>query len=80
MKKVFARSLFIVVIVLTVRGSVIPCYACTPDVSISKVEDGRSIILNDDEVWKYRYYNGKRQKRLWSNYKKCWISDHWIDV
>ena len=42
--------------------------------------DGKAIILSEETVWKYRYHNGKRQKRFWSCSNNCWISDHWIDM
>ena len=33
---------------------------------------------NLENVWYYRTYNGKRQKRLWSATEKKWLTD-WID-
>lgn len=33
----------------------------------------------DENVWYTRVYNGKLQKRLWSNTYGVWLTD-WIDV
>ncbi|MGM9640783.1 MAG: hypothetical protein ACI3V3_05405 [Faecousia sp.] len=32
----------------------------------------------EETVWYYRQYNGKLQKRLWSNTENKWLTD-WID-
>lgn len=36
-------------------------------------------LQSKDNVWKYRIYNGRTQRRLWDNYKKTWLSD-WMYV
>ena len=33
-----------------------------------------------EEIWRYRIYKGKKQKRLWSCTDNKWITDHWITV
>ncbi len=37
-------------------------------------------IKAEEFIWKYRLYNGKKQKRLWSATRNRWVTDHWIDV
>ncbi|AOZ97526.1 hypothetical protein SAMN02910275_00485 [Butyrivibrio sp. INlla18] len=80
MKKIFVKSLLLVATVLIMKNSTITCYACATNAGISSAHDGKAIILSEETVWKYRYHNGKRQKRLWSCSNNCWISDHWIDM
>lgn len=35
-------------------------------------------IKQEVKVWRYRKYNGKSQKRLWSKSRGVWLTD-WID-
>ncbi len=80
MKRILVRSLLLVVTLLIIKNSTITCYACTREIGSKIVYDNKAIIHNEITEWKYRYYNGKKQKRLWSRTNNCWISDHWIDV
>lgn len=54
----------------------VPTFAVEPSVyeSQSTVEPRA-----DTTTWYTRVYNGKLQKRLWSNTYQVWLTD-WIDV
>lgn len=54
------------------------CQAAASEPSFSIQETNLSERVNE-VVWKYRTYNGKRQKRLWSVTYQKWLSD-WVDV
>lgn len=47
-------------------------------ISTAAAADGEASPAADDTVWIYRDYNGKTQKRLWSNIEARWLTD-WID-
>ena len=36
-------------------------------------------LQSEDYIWRYRTYNGRTQKRLWSARESIWLSD-WIYV
>ncbi len=64
---------------LTLSNLCLPtCQAVASEPSFSIQETNLSERVNE-VVWKYRTYNGKRQKRLWSVTYQKWLSD-WIDV
>lgn len=46
--------------------------------AVADAEEGISPQM-EETVWYTRTINGKRQKRLWSITKGCWLTD-WIDV
>lgn len=50
--------------------------ASVPSLSIQEINLSERV---NEVVWKYRTYNGKRQKRLWSVTYQKWLSD-WVDV
>jgi hypothetical protein len=35
--------------------------------------------MAEQTEYKYRLYSGRRQKRLWSATRECWIDPYWID-
>lgn len=47
---------------------------------VSEQDTFESIVLRAEQTkWYYRVYNGKLQKRLWSETYAKWLTD-WIDV
>ncbi|MBE5862935.1 MAG: hypothetical protein E7295_08805 [Lachnospiraceae bacterium] len=44
-----------------------------------KVEIQEENTREEEFIWIYRTYNGRRQRRLWSLTYQYWVTD-WIDV
>lgn len=68
--------LWLVTLSLVFSVSSISVFAVEPSPAESHVTvESRA----DENVWYTRVYNGKLQKRLWSNTYGVWLTD-WIDV
>ena len=63
-----------------INVSCMPCFA--QDITIKKISNIRNYAESserkEEKVWKFRIYNGVRQKRLWSITYRCWLTD-WIN-
>lgn len=68
--------LFLLVLILSVNILALPALAAQiPDAP----DEGGVEIQAENTEWRYRIYNGKLQKRLWSIYESKWLTN-WIDV
>ncbi len=47
-------------------------------VPIPEAAEAQVTLRVEETTWYYRQYNGKLQKRLWSNTENKWLTD-WID-
>jgi len=76
-KTIFALLLALV----TLFGCVSAAAAEVPlDIAPTALHSDTGISPQAEEtIWYTRYYNGKRQKRLWSITNQCWLTD-WIDM
>lgn len=73
MKKIV---LWLVTLSLVFSICSIPTFAEEP--SVNETQSTAETRANEN-VWYTRVYNGKLQKRLWSNTYQVWLTD-WIDV
>ena len=72
MKKIIVGILMLALLIPSYSISV---FAADFSPSISQVSN---VSRTDEVTWYTRTYNGKQQKRLWSNTYACWLTD-WID-
>lgn len=47
----------------------------SPTVATAVASDGQVSPANTNFEWRYRFYNGKLQRRLWSHFELRWITD-----
>lgn len=82
MKRLFFKvALMLAVCVLLNRTTMISyAHERSAQTEIIILNNGSATVKGVEKIWRYRYYNGKKQKRLWSCTDNCWITDHWIDV
>ena len=82
MKRFFSKVACIFAVGIFVSSNTVVVYAHEPisKASIVSIDKGRYTVKGVESIWRYRYYHGKKQKRLWSCTDNCWITDHWIDV
>lgn len=73
------------VIVITMSICAFPTIAAASNVlfaapidTITAQENGTVSPYAEETTWRVRIYNGKLQKRLWSNTRGIWLTD-WID-
>ncbi len=75
-------------LILVVSGVIfLSVFCCDVVMSDASAGDGylETVTIEDAHlrapqvVWRYREYNGRKQKRLWSHTSNSWLTD-WIDV
>ena len=52
----------------------IPAFAASVPAPQEK-SNGEVVLRAEETQWRYRVYNGERQKRLWSITNECWLTD-----
>ena len=70
------------IVVALVTLSLLLSFCCIPTFAAeAEPSESQSTVepRADENVWYTRVYNGKLQKRLWSNTYQVWLTD-WIDV
>ncbi len=54
----------------------IPAFAANFEAPKEKAS-GEIVTRAEETQWRYRLYNGEKQKRLWSITNECWLTE-WI--
>lgn len=82
MKRVFFKAALTMAVCVMLNCNTVISYAheSLAQTEMSVSSKGSVTVKGVEKIWRYRYYNGKKQKRLWSCTDNCWITDHWIDV
>lgn len=52
----------------------IPAFAATT-VPPSQKANAEAVTRAEQTEWRYRVYNGQKQKRLWSITNECWLTE-----
>ena len=52
----------------------IPAFAANFDATQEK-SNSEVVTRAEETEWRYRVYNGQKQKRLWSITNNCWLTD-----
>ena len=74
LKRMFCMLFVMLTMMLSVYASAAPVAAEEVDPSTQSSDSTRA----EETTWVYRSYQGRVQKRLWSNTRGIWLTD-WID-